>query len=102
MRFENSDKALITALANAEKAVLKAEGASADHFASVNEFRRVIDDYVTHLLTLEQFEPYKKDLDTLKLAAAELRGKASQNSVIAAYVIAAVSIIISVIALITS
>jgi hypothetical protein len=66
----------------------------------MNEFRDTLSDQASRFVPRTEYNDLKDTVEGLTESRAELRGKASQNSVIAAYVIAAVSIIISVIALI--
>lgn len=69
----------------------------------LNEFRDSLKDQTANYVTLAEYNSTKiqrdSDIRMLREANAEMKGKASQQSVIAAYVIAIVGIIIGVIGL---
>lgn len=70
---------------------------------SMNEFREAMKDqantYIPRVEYLTRHEGIEKDIRSLRESRAELVGKASQNSVVVAYIIAAVGIGLSVIAI---
>jgi len=71
--------------------------------AAMNEFRDAMKDQTDTFLPraeyLTRHESIEKDIRSLRESRAELLGKASQNSVVVAYIIAAVGIGLSVIAI---
>jgi hypothetical protein len=68
----------------------------------MNEFRNQLKDQSTMFFTKAEHEQFGKriedDIRSLRESRASLEGKASQNSVLMAYVISGVSIIITIIA----
>jgi hypothetical protein len=71
---------------------------------AMNEFRKSLEDQTNKYLTIDSYEGrhvgLQKQVDELRILAAESRGKASQSSVLIAWGVAGIGIIISVIALI--
>jgi hypothetical protein len=68
---------------------------------TMNEFRQALKDANSRFLTRDEYsimhEKVIDDIKTLRECNAESRGKASQNSVIVAYIIAVVSLIAAIV-----
>jgi hypothetical protein len=61
--FKAAEQAVAVALANAEKATVKAETAADKRFESVNEFRAVLTDQTRTLLTRTEYEVARRALE---------------------------------------
>jgi hypothetical protein len=66
----------------------------------MNEFRASLRDQSSKFVTRTEMDIIFRDVRELREASAELRGKASQNSVIVAYALAGISLLISIITVI--
>lgn len=62
---------------------------------SMNEFRSSMKDQAANYVTRVEMSKYESDIRMLREALAESRGKASQWSVIIAYLFVAISLILS-------
>lgn len=71
---------------------------------SMNEFRASLKDQTAHYITRIEHEAlitkYDSDIRVLRETNAEAKGKASQNSVLIAYIIAIIGIIIGIVSII--
>lgn len=98
-RFQDNDKAIRAALDAAEKAVNKAEVNAEKWRDNANEWRGAMNDKDKSFALKADVERLSGEIKKLQLSEATLSGKASQNSVLLAYVIAAVSLAIGLIQL---
>lgn len=107
-KFTASDKALILAfeslkirLESIDKATEVARQGTEKRLDSINELRQQLASQAGTFVTKESCDAkhgsIQKQVDSLRLDAAVLSGKASQSSVFIAYFVAAISILISVI-----
>lgn len=62
-RFQAQEQAVSAALLATEKAGNKAEGATADHFESVNRFRETLTEQAKSFLTRAEFDQRSKAID---------------------------------------
>jgi hypothetical protein len=114
-RFEAAERAVGTAMASAEKAVLKSEAASSERFAGVNEFRQTVTDITNtkidrgeaeqRFLSLEKTVAEHQDRTTAALSRINSRldltaGKSSGLNAAWVTLIGAVTLIGSLIAIV--
>ena len=83
-----------------QSAIDKAESSMNDRLESMNEFRDTLRDQNKTFITKSEHEYLEKQIVDLQLSKAELAGKATQSSVNISYIIAILSILISVVSLI--
>jgi hypothetical protein len=103
-RFSSQDLATKSALAAAaelarekERAVMKAEENAEKWRNQANEWRGAMNDKDRFLATKESVKTLEGKIDVLESLRDIASGKASQNSVIGAYVMAAIGILIAII-----
>ena len=81
-------------------ALEKAEGQMNERLAKMNEFRDVLKDQASTFVTKNEIdfkmEQIKKELESLKLTRANLEGKASQSSVMIAYIISVIGLCLAI------
>jgi len=87
-RLEERDKALVATAELMEK-----------RLESMNEFRETIKDQTSRHVTKDEHGRLITEVQALAVSAAEVRGKASQQSVIVAYIIAIIGIMVSLVGL---
>jgi hypothetical protein len=79
----------------------KAENATNIRLANMNEFRAALTDASKSYINREYYESrhqmLQNQIDDLRIFKGELMGKASQNSVIFAYILGLVGIVLSII-----
>ena len=102
MTEEVSIKEYFDARINAlEKATTVAANSLEKRLEGMNEFRSQLKDQQSTLMPRTEFNSLHtlivNDIQDLKESRAELRGKASQKSVIVAYIISGISLVIAVI-----
>jgi len=83
-----------------QSAIDKAESSMNARLESMNEFRDTLRDQNKTFITKSEHEYLEKQIVDLQLSKAELAGKATQSSVNISYIIAILSILISVVSLI--
>lgn len=88
-------------IAALEKAVQVAKVEMDRRLDGMNEFREQLNTQANKFLTRTEYELLRLDVQSLKEVQAELRGKASRNSVTIAYALSAASIMVSIIIAIT-
>ena len=64
---------------------------------SMNEFREAMKDQAARMMTREESKSIKDDIRSLRESRATLEGKASYQSVLIAYALSAISIIVSIV-----
>lgn len=83
-----------------EKATAIALAATDKRFESVNEFRNTLRDQQAMFATLAEVKNLREDIQSLKESRAELAGKASQQSVIVAYILSLLGLVLSALSLV--
>lgn len=100
-RLEDLEKRLCDRFEMQNTALDKAEQRMNERLEGMNEFRDAMKDqastYVTEDIYSARHEALRESINDLKLSRAELKGKANQNAVVIAYIITAISIILSLI-----
>lgn len=99
-RFQDNGKAVDAALAAAKEAVLKAEKATGDRLAGLNEFRGLVTDQQATFATKEAFEALSARLRRVEDSEVLRGGKALGSAALISYVVGALgalSIIFSII-----
>ncbi len=103
VRFDAQEKAVQSALAAAEKAVIKAETASEKRFESVNEFRSTLNDYSRTLMPRSEAEQALKtindkiDILTSRINKRDDRGRGMGE--IWGYIAGAVGMLVAIVAI---
>jgi hypothetical protein len=84
-------------LSSIEQSITVALAANEKRLDSMNEIKGAMKDQAALFAYSKDLEPIREDIRDLRETRAELKGKASQMSVIVAYVIAILGILLSVI-----
>ena len=84
-----------------EKAVSTAQSSLDKRLDAMNEFRSTLKDQNASFITRTEYTQMAKEVQDLRESRAILEGKASQNSVLVAYAMAGLGLLIGVIGLIT-
>jgi hypothetical protein len=96
-RFAAQEHATRAALASAQLAVDKAEVNNEKWRGQANEWRGTMDDREKNFARRESLEAVEKKVDELESLRDIASGKASQNSVIGAYVLSAIGLLVIII-----
>jgi hypothetical protein len=110
MRFDNMESSLDARFEAQEKATSVANQASDKRLEGMNEFRESLREQSTAFATKSEvcklediitvkLDAINKNLQKIEISDATLAGKASQNSVIGAYILSIIMLIISILKL---
>ena len=99
-KISNLDQKMELTFKLNQSAIDKAESSMNARLESMNEFRDTLRDQNKTFITKSEHEYLEKQIVDLQLSKAELAGKATQSSVNISYIIAILSILISVVSLI--
>lgn len=88
---------VVLALAAADKAVLKAEAATSERFAAVNEFRQTLSDQAGSFINRDQFEALRETLAALAARLDRIEGRSTGISAGWGYLLGAVGLAATII-----
>ena len=80
-----------------EKAVATAQSALDKRLDGMNEFRSTLKDQSASFITRAEHAALEREIQDLRESRAELTGKASQTSVLVAYILSALGLLVSVV-----
>ena len=97
VRFDSLNSIFESKLAATDKARELAAAVLSERLSKLNELRQMAQDRDVNFVTKAEFNAQVINIEQLRLSEAKLAGKASQTSVIIAYILAVVGLIVSII-----